>query len=133
VDPLCELYCCGPGRMLEEFERATKSRASQRLHVEHFSTPASEESGNDFHVVLAKSGAEVLVRHGDTILNALRRANVDVSYSCEEGLCGACEVRFLAGIPVHRDRVRTAAEHDRLSTVMICCAGSRTEHLTLDL
>ncbi len=93
----------------------------------------SEELGAEFPVVLAKSGAEILVRRGESILDALRNASVDVSYSCEQGVCGACELRFLAGDPVHRDMVRTAEEHDRLSTLMICCAGSRSKRLTLDL
>lgn len=87
----------------------------------------------EFTVVLAKSGTEVRVRKGESILGALRGARIDVSYSCEEGICGACEVKFLGGAPVHRDSVRTAEEHERLSTVMICCAGSRSQRLTLDL
>jgi tetrachlorobenzoquinone reductase len=87
----------------------------------------------EFTVVLAKSRTEVRVREGQTILDALRDARVDVSYSCEQGVCGACEVRYVSGDPVHRDIVRTPAEHDQLSTVMICCAGSRSKQLTLDL
>jgi len=128
-----ELYCCGPVRMLEEFEDATQLRPRQRVHLERFHNSPNEDPGTDFTVVLAKSGTEVLVRSGESILNALRDASVEVSYSCEEGVCGACEVRFLAGAPLHRDAVRSADEHDRLSTVMICCARSRSERLTLDL
>jgi ferredoxin len=93
----------------------------------------SEPGLAEFTVVLAKSGKEVEVRKGDSILNALRNASVDVQYSCEEGLCGACETKFLAGSPVHRDAVRSPEEHDQLSTLMICCAGSRSKRLTLDL
>jgi tetrachlorobenzoquinone reductase len=88
---------------------------------------------DEFTVVLAKSKTEILVRQGQTILGALLDARVDVSYSCEQGVCGACETRFLCGDPVHRDMVRTPAEHEQLSTVMICCAGSRSMRLTLDL
>jgi vanillate O-demethylase ferredoxin subunit len=87
----------------------------------------------EFTVALAKSGLRVPVRRGETILSALRNAAVDVSYSCEEGVCGACEVKFLAGTPVHRDLVRSPQDHERLSTLMICCAGSRSALLTLDL
>jgi vanillate O-demethylase ferredoxin subunit len=48
-------------------------------------------------------------------------------------VCGACELKFLSGSPEHRDMVRSAAEHDEISTLMICCAGSRSKRLTLDL
>jgi vanillate O-demethylase ferredoxin subunit len=88
---------------------------------------------HEFSVVLARSGVEITVRRGETILEALRNARIDVSYSCEQGVCGACEVKFLSGTPEHRDLVRSPEEHDELSTLMMCCAGSRSRRLTLDL
>jgi tetrachlorobenzoquinone reductase len=94
---------------------------------------ANAQADCDFTVILAKTGMEVPVRAGQSILDALRDAAVEVAYSCEEGMCGACEVKFLAGDPVHRDFVRTPEEHDRLSTLMICCARSRSKTLTLDI
>jgi ferredoxin len=87
----------------------------------------------EFSVVLARSGTEIPVRRGETILEALRNARIDVSYSCEQGICGACELKYLSGTPEHRDFVRSPEEHERLSTLMICCAGSRSKRLTLDL
>jgi tetrachlorobenzoquinone reductase len=93
----------------------------------------SEPADCDFTVVLAKRGMAIPVRKDQSILDALKDAAVDVAYSCEEGLCGACEVKFLAGNPVHRDFVRTPEEHERLSTLMICCARSKSKTLTLDI
>ena len=88
---------------------------------------------DEFSVVLARSGVEIAVRSGETILEALLNARIDVSYSCEQGVCGACEVKFLSGTPEHRDLVRSPEEHDEISTLMLCCAGSRSRRLTLDL
>ena len=93
-------------------------------------TDAADDS---FVVELARSGRRFTVKRGESILGTLRDAGVDLSYSCEEGLCGACEVKFLAGRPEHRDFVRTPDEHDRDSTVIICRAGSFTGKLVLDL
>jgi tetrachlorobenzoquinone reductase len=93
----------------------------------------AEPLQEEFVVVLAKSGVEVPVRKGETILEALLNAQVDVQYSCEQGVCGACEVKFLSGKPEHRDMVRSPEEHDEISTLMICCAGSRSKRLTLDV
>jgi ferredoxin len=98
--------------------------------MEHSEAGALQE---EFTVVLAKSGVEIAVRQGETILEALLNAHIDVQYSCEQGICGACEVRFLSGTPEHRDMVRSAEEHDQISTLMICCAGSRSKRLTLDI
>jgi tetrachlorobenzoquinone reductase len=86
-----------------------------------------------FTVVLARSGREVRVEAGESILWALLGASIDVEFSCEEGMCGACETKVLAGVPVHRGTVYPAEEHDRRSTMLICCGGSRSERLTLDL
>jgi tetrachlorobenzoquinone reductase len=91
------------------------------------------QSDDTFVVQLARSGREFTVRRGDTILGTLRDAGVDLAYSCEEGICGACEVKFLAGEPEHRDFVRTPEEHDQRSTVIICQAGCRTARLVLDI
>jgi vanillate O-demethylase ferredoxin subunit len=87
----------------------------------------------EFTVVLARSGLEIAVRKDETILGALLNARIEVSYSCEQGVCGACETKFLSGTPEHRDMVRSPAEHDEISTLMVCCAGSRSKRLTLDL
>jgi len=97
---------------------------------------SDEDNGaplNSFIVILAKSGREIVVREGETILLALLSAGINVDFSCEEGVCGACETKVLAGVPVHRGSIYSAAEHERRSTALICCAGSRSVRLTLDL
>lgn len=129
----CEIYCCGPARMLQQFAAVTRDRPAERIHIERFAAAEDLPQGWDFTVFLAKSRREVRVRSGESILQALRNASVPLSYSCEEGVCGACEVKYLDGSPVHRDSVRPATEHERLGTLMICCAGCRSERLTVDL
>jgi vanillate O-demethylase ferredoxin subunit len=88
---------------------------------------------DEFTVVLARSGTEIRVQPGESILGALLNARIDVAYSCEQGVCGACETKLLSGTPEHRDFVRSPEEHARLCTLMICCAGSRSKRLTIDL
>jgi vanillate O-demethylase ferredoxin subunit len=143
-----EIYCCGPQRMLDDFERLTSGRPDTNVHVERFSAASAASAASvasvvpvvpvvpatkAFTVMLKRSEAQVEVREGESILSALLRADIDVPYSCEEGVCGACETRVLAGQPLHRDTVRTPHEHDRRSTMMICCSGSDSPCLTLDL
>jgi ferredoxin len=98
--------------------------------------PSDQDGGaplDTFTVVLAKSGREVRVEQGESILFTLICAGIAVEFSCEEGMCGACETKVLAGSPVHRGTVYPTEEHDRRSTMLICCGGSRSERLTLDL
>lgn len=45
----------------------------------------------------------------------------------------ARETRVISGIPEHRDSMLTEQERAANETVMICCAGSQTDSLVLDL
>ena len=60
-------------------------------------------------------------------------AGVDVDYSCELGICGACETRVISGIPEHHDSVLSEEEQATNEKVMICCCGCKTERLVLDM
>ena len=68
-----------------------------------------------------------------TLLAALRGANIDVQSDCEEGLCGSCEVKVLAGEVDHRDMVLTRAEREANGKMMSCCSRARSAKLVLEL
>jgi ferredoxin-NADP reductase len=127
------LYCCGPAPMLEAFEAACKGRPAETIHVEYFSAPQLKPLEGGFIVVLAKSGREFEVAPGSTILETLRQAGMNVPASCEQGVCGTCETRILEGTPDHRDLLLTPGEKASGKTMMICCSGSLTERIVLDL
>jgi len=127
------LYCCGPAPMLAAFEAATRKWPSDQVHVEYFTAKEAAAPIGGFTVRLARSGRELVVPEGQTILQVLRGAGLDVAFSCEEGICGACETPVLSGIPVHNDSILTEQEREANDTMMICCGGARTEILELDL
>jgi tetrachlorobenzoquinone reductase len=136
--PRAEIYCCGPSRMLEEC--IARAPRPQHLHVERFANVAKDQGGSEsqdnvagFTVHLARKKLDIEVAAGETILNTLIAAGIDVAYSCEEGVCGACETKVLEGTPLHRDAVRSPEEHQRRSTFMICCSLSRERRLVLDI
>ena len=128
-----QLYCCGPGPMLAAFETEAAARPDANVHVEYFasSTPVAVEGG--FSVRMAKCGRTVSVPPGQTILDALQAAGVDAPFSCAQGVCGACETRVLEGVPDHRDMILSPQEKAANRTMMICCSGSRTPLLVLDI
>jgi ferredoxin-NADP reductase len=128
-----ELYCCGPQPMLAAFEAATAGRPSERVHVEYFTPKTAAALEGGFIVELARSRREFAIPAGQTILGVLLDAGVDVTYSCEEGVCGACETNVLGGEPDHRDNILTEKERAANRTMMICCSGSKSERLVLDL
>jgi ferredoxin-NADP reductase len=130
------VYCCGPQAMMDEVASRLQARPGVSLHLEHFhpvavASPDAPDAA--FEITLARSGKTFQVEPGQTILEVLKDASIDVEYSCEEGVCGACETKVIEGVPIHRDVVYSVADHQRRGTVMICCAGSRSRRLVLDL
>jgi ferredoxin len=87
----------------------------------------------DFEVRLHRSGRIITVPPGESILDILLDAGVDVSFSCTEGICGTCETKVIDGIPDHRDSFLTEEEKAENSKIMICCSRSKSPVLTLDL
>ncbi|MBR1123168.1 oxidoreductase [Bradyrhizobium lablabi] len=127
------LACCGPLDMLDAFERATQGWPAERVHVERFVAPALpiDPEARPFQLVLARSQREIEVRLGQSMLDALLKAGIDIPASCCGGICGACRIDWLEGTPVHRDRVLSPAERAR--SLMACVAGSAEERLVVDL
>ena len=127
------LYCCGPVPMLEAFEVATADRPAEQVHVEYFKTRGKPAAEGGFEVRLARSKRTIAVEAGKTILNALLDAGITVNYACTEGVCGTCETRVMEGIPDHRDLFLGKEEQAANKTMMICCSGSKSSTLVLDL
>lgn len=139
VGPYAEgvgVYACGPQRMLDELAYLTADWPGEPLRVEHFEStlgaldPSKEHA---FTVQLAESGITVQVRADQTVLAALRGANVDVQSDCEEGICGSCEVPVVRGAVDHRDLVLTRAEREEGRRMMTCCSRACGDRLVLGL
>lgn len=124
-DAITQIYACGPARLIEALEACCAAWPEDALRVEHFSStlgtldPTREQS---FTVELKDSGLTLDVPPDQTLLTTLRRANIDVQSDCEEGLCGSCEVRVLAGEVDHRDVVLTRSEREANNRMMACCS-----------
>lgn len=125
-------YCCGPASMLDAFLAATASLPPEQVHFERFGAEPTM-GGQEFVVRLARSGQVLPVASDQTIVDALLAAGVDAPYSCQQGICGSCEVKVLQGSPDHRDDVLTAAEKASNRTMMICCSRACSPELVLDL
>jgi ferredoxin-NADP reductase len=129
-----QLYCCGPQGMVDEFDQLTLGRPEANTHRERFSaTTDALQSGDAFRVRLQRSGLTLTVPAELTLLQVCEGAGVEVAYSCEEGVCGACEVKVLAGQVEHRDTVLTPGQRQRSESMMICCSRGLGDSLVLDL
>lgn len=129
-------YACGPSVMLDAFEKICAELGYANAHIERFAAvevKAASDARSHFTVELRKSGQTFEVSPGTTLHQQLIALNANVPFSCEEGICGACETRVLEGTPDHRDMVLSSAEHASNQVMMVCVSGCKTERLVLDL
>ena len=130
-------YGCGPGLMLDAFQKACDNLGYTHVHLERFAavepvgTPPFNANGCT--VELSRSQRIIQVPAGSTILDAMMDAGIIPSYSCKEGICGACETKVLAGEVDHRDSILTQQERAANKSMMICVSGCRSNLLVLDL
>lgn len=127
------LYCCGPSGMLDAFVSINAARPKGHAHIEYFSAETEVAAEGGYTIQLARSGKSVAVDEGETMLDALLSAGVDVAFACSEGICGTCQIKVLDGVPDHRDHFLTEEEKAANTTIMVCCSGSKSANLVLDL
>jgi tetrachlorobenzoquinone reductase len=131
--PNAHLYCCGPRGMLDAFLQACSGLPAQQVHFERFGAASEAATAGGFDIELARSGKRIRVEAGKTMLDVLVENGIDVQYACSAGVCGTCRTAVLDGVPDHRDDYLTDEEKRSNKVVMICCSGSQTQRLCLDL
>jgi ferredoxin-NADP reductase len=131
------VYCCGPEPLLAAVETACSGWPLGSVQVERFRPQeppdGPPDEGIPFTVVLERSGVELEVQPGVTVLEAIEAAGASADNSCREGICGTCETKVVAGLPDHRDSLLSQAERDENATMMICVGRALTPRLVLDL
>lgn len=130
------LYVCGPGGYMEYVLSSGRAEGwpDELLHREYFSAGAEVSApGEAFEIEIASSGEVMRVAAGQTIIDVLYDAGIDVPVSCEQGVCGTCVTRVLDGIPEHRDSFLTQAQRAANDQFTPCCSRAKSSRLILDL
>ena len=133
------VYVCGPAGFIDFVLDVTRQLGwrSENVHREYFGAPAANAATHDtdgpFQVKLAGSGRIVDVAPTQTIVAALEQAGITIATSCEQGVCGTCLTRVLAGEPDHRDVYLTDEERAANDQFLPCCSRSKSPLLVLDL
>lgn len=129
------VYCCGPEGLLRAVEAACTGWPEDALHVERFRASPELAAGTNepFEIQLTSTGQVLTVAAGQSILDVLQDAGMDVPSSCREGTCASCETGVVDGAIEHRDAVLTDAERRRGDTMMLCVSRARSGRLVLDI
>lgn len=130
------LYVCGPKGFMDAVLGSARANGwpEAQLHYEFFAAEVVHSADEaSFEVQLASTGAVIPVAGGQTVLQALSAAGVDVPFACEQGVCGTCLTRVLQGVPDHKDSYLTPEEQAANDQFLPCCSRAKTARLVLDL
>lgn len=135
-DAHTHLYVCGPGGFMEHVLNTAKAQGwnDERAHREYFAaTPINHDNDGSFAVQLNSSGQIIQIPADQSVAEALEACGIDIPLSCEQGICGTCLTRVLAGEPEHRDLFLTEAEQALNDQFTPCCSRAKSPLLVLDL
>jgi ferredoxin-NADP reductase len=134
VDEKTHIYVCGPDGFMDWVLQGARELGygSDNIHVEHFAAKAMAD-GDSFEVECSRSGKTLTIPSGSSIADVMVAAGIEVSLSCEQGICGACLTNVLEGTPDHHDMYQTDEEKATNSQITPCCSRSLTPKLVLDI
>ena len=132
--PDTHLYCCGPAPLMQAVKDATAAWPEGSVHFEWFSAPAVDHAADQpFEVELASSKRVLHVPADKSLLEVLRDEGLFINSACEEGVCGTCETRILAGQADHRDLLLSEEERAANASMMVCVSRACSARIVLDL
>lgn len=124
--PATAVYVCGPTGMLDSVRAARDKHADAPLHYERFSPPPVVD-GVPFELELARSQRVLSIPSNRSALDVMLDHDRSAPYSCQQGFCGTCKVKVLAG-EVDR-RGRTVEEDDEM---LVCVSRAKGERVVID-
>ncbi|MGH8122732.1 MAG: PepSY domain-containing protein, partial [Rudaea sp.] len=130
------LYVCGPDGFMQAVIDSAKTLgwSAHNVHREYFAADVAHADNDvEFDVKIASSGVVVRVARDKSVLAALAAHGIDIPSSCEQGVCGTCVTRVIAGVPDHRDKILDDEERGRNDRFTPCCSRARSPMLVLDL
>lgn len=138
IESDAHLYYCGPPGFMKACSEAAKGRSDINVHFEHFKAPVkapdssvtlSDSSG--LAIQIQSTGQKISLTRADSLVEALAKLGIEVSTSCQSGLCGTCKTRYISGDVEHGDCILSDAEHGEYLTP--CISHIKSGTLVLDL
>lgn len=129
------VYVCGP-RGLIEAVRSICSFAGwpeNHIHYEFFGAETNTRSGEPLEIILTDSDLVLKVQPGQSILDAILDAGIDVDFDCKRGECGMCVTQVLEGHPLHHDVYLSGKERAAGDSMCTCVSWAKSSRLVLKL
>lgn len=132
------LFVCGPTGFMDWAIASARSFGwpDDHIHREYFAAAPADATGDQaFDIEIASTGQRLAVEKGQTVIEVLAAHGHAVDTSCEQGVCGTCLTRVLAGDIDHRDLFLTEDEHALNTQFTPCVSRAKTgcKLIVLDL
>lgn len=130
VDADFEYIACGPNGLMDVVEQTLHTidpLASLRKEVFYIQDRKSQidfESAIEREIILHTNDDEklVIVKPGQSILQAAREQGIIVPFSCTEGQCGTCRAKLISGEVRHRKN-HILTENELKDGYILLCQG----------
>ncbi len=135
ADASSVVYICGPRGMIDAAREAAAANgiSADNIHIELFASAETQTGDTGFEVEIQSTGQVYEVPPGQTIIDVLEAADIDLVYDCQRGDCGICQTDVISGTPDHRDVVLSDDERASGKVMQICVSRAKTARLVLDL
>lgn len=115
ADSVTRVHLCGPEAMMQdvlgylsalrvpreaihtEAFVSDRGRPTRRERAHAIALEANDAGITQFTIAMPDIGATFACQPGQTVLDAANAAHISLPQSCDEGVCGTCKVRVLAG------------------------------------
>jgi vanillate monooxygenase ferredoxin subunit len=135
-EPGTHVYVCGPPGLISAVRTAARDWPQGTVHFELFGAVRADAGAaaenRPFDVHLKRRNLTLHVPAERSILDVLTENGVRVRTVCNDGFCGTCTTRYVAGNVEHRDGVLD--EEGRKSMIQVCVSRAMPgDMLVLDL
>ena len=136
-----EYYICGPGAMNNSIRNTLLGLGipKELVHFEHFGGDMAESSTDIAAVDNARLTVHLnghtyqkIIPKGMTILQVLKAANINVPYSCESGVCAACQAKITKGKTEMKACIALDDQEIAKGLVLTCQAVPVTQEVSVE-
>lgn len=123
------IYTCGSPSFTDLVKNASQHWNPNNVHFENFATELSKDA-SEFVVHIQGTDKQIKVSADQSMLEALRENEIELSSACETGSCGKCRVEYRGEVE-HKDTILTKSERTHCMTP--CVSRAKNAELTINL
>ncbi len=132
-------HVCGPGQMNQTVKHALNALdvPNNRICMESYGNPQAKEVikegvAADIKIKLNGVHHQINVQKNQTVLQAAKQADIDPPYSCESGVCGACQAHLVEGQVQMKNNLVLSEEELNKGVILTCQSLAKSPQLTIE-